>query len=94
MVARALANFKGAAEIKVSVLDSGSDKGHPALIERNASYVYQHSDLPTLQRQNNILWRARIVVEASGPHRQRFRINGIRACQSTSKRARLSYVTM
>ena len=44
--ARALAKFKDAQHIKVAVLDSGIDEGHPDLRERIASYTYQHSDLP------------------------------------------------
>jgi subtilisin family serine protease len=45
--ARALASFTDAQGIKVAVLDSGIDEGHPDLSEHIASYVYLHSDLPT-----------------------------------------------
>ena len=38
--ARALASYKDAQEVKVAVLDSGIDEGHPDLSERIAAYVY------------------------------------------------------
>ena len=64
--ARALASFKDAQEIKVAVLDSGIDEGHPDLTERIASYVYQHSDLLIASGPKDTLvtarmWPARLV---------------------------------
>ncbi len=80
--ARALASFKDAQEVKVAVLDSGIDEGHPDLSERIAAYVYQHSDLPTASGPKDYIGHGTHVAGTIGALiNNDLGINGISACQ-------------
>lgn len=46
--ARALSHFRDANAVRVAVLDSGIDEGHPDLKGAIASYAYAHPDTRTL----------------------------------------------
>ena len=80
--ARALASFKDAQEIKVAVLDSGIDEGHPDLRERIASYVYRHSDLPIASGPKDYIGHGTHVAGTIGALiNNDMGINGICECQ-------------
>jgi subtilisin family serine protease len=80
--ARALANFKDAPDIKVAVLDSGIDEGHPDLRERIASYVYQHSDLPVASGSKDYIGHGTHVAGTIGALiNNDLGINGICECR-------------
>ena len=80
--ARALASFKDAQEIKVAVLDSGIDEGHPDLTERIASYVYRHSDLPIASGPKDYIGHGTHVAGTIGALiNNDMGINGICECQ-------------
>lgn len=53
--ARALAGFTDAGSIRVAVLDTGIDEGHPDLAGRIAGYVHQHPDLPGVSSPQDII---------------------------------------
>lgn len=53
--ARALPGFKDAHEIRVAVLDSGIDTGHPDLQGRIASYTFAHPDLSGISSDKDVI---------------------------------------
>ena len=80
--ARAVTGFKDAKEIKVAVLDTGIDEGHPDLRGRIASYVYQHPDSPTVSGPKDYIGHGTHVAGTiAGLINNDVGINGICECQ-------------
>jgi subtilisin family serine protease len=80
--ARAVTGFKDAKEIKVAVLDSGIDEGHPDLRGRIASYVYQHPDSPAVSGPKDYIGHGTHVAGTiAGLINNDVGINGICECQ-------------
>lgn len=53
--ARDLNGFNDASEIKVGVLDTGIDAGHPDLKDQVAGYIYEHPDLPGASSDQDLI---------------------------------------
>ncbi|MFC0808531.1 S8 family serine peptidase [Ensifer sp. P24N7] len=53
--ARGLNGFDDASGIKVAVLDTGIDAGHPDLRDQIAGYIYEHPDLPGASSDQDLI---------------------------------------
>jgi subtilisin family serine protease len=80
--ARSTAGFKEATAIKVAVLDTGIDIGHPDLAGQIRGYHYLHPDLPTSSSDADVIGHgthvAGTIAAAIG---NAVGINGICACE-------------
>jgi subtilisin family serine protease len=79
--ARMLATFKSAASVRVAVLDSGIDTGHPDLAGRIQLYVSEHPDLPKASSQQDLIGHGTHVAGTIAALVNNLGINGICDCQ-------------
>ncbi|WP_457852820.1 S8 family peptidase [Sinorhizobium medicae] len=64
--ARDLNGFNDASEIKVAVLDTGIDAGHPDLKDQIAGYIYEHPDLPGASSDQDLIGHGTHVAGTIG----------------------------
>ena len=82
MAARALPGFRDANTIKVAVLDTGVDRGHPDLQGVIAGYEYQHQNNPTASTDRDIIGHGTHVTGTIAANiNNAVGINGICTCQ-------------
>src|SRR3712207_3398297 len=80
--ARALPTFTEATGIRVAVLDTGIDPGHPDLQGRVDQYVFDHPDLPLASAERDIVGHGTHVAGTVGALiNNALGINGICQCR-------------